>query len=607
MKNYERYPVGFSRSGTAKVDSLALSLFFSKGMVNNMKMEREYVLKDDFEPICEVRLVDKKRAALKLSLPRRNNYQSAFKSGELFYAFKKINIVCPNCGMRLHLYASKSDSVSVRRLENRKMDRQVKAFLDDQITFFDDENHDYIEINAPLPFGTKVECPRCGTQGTLREQSSERKVRIAADTDKLSIACERTDIFDALSIGWLSVENKDVAIGLPPYEEKIIFDFDTGATVIQLIDGSGIVCEKEITSDAELAGHDRIVDVFNNFVLRRRIRSAFAEAYGYEIFFTPDELNLDRYILHTNFMGYYRDFYDCVPFIMDYRPASCGKRRFPESIREIAKFMHRADDIPALYNKLGLPVVKSVRKIVFENPQLMFYAYELQLLNKVFPDVNYFRRIITCAAAYRILASLVRSGMAVDYLVMLREVLGMRRLYEYMKNRDCSFIFSNGIMYSAMNDEDKAFVRSSLMNSPDPFRNIAMLPKGFSLNVPMNHLRKQRYDWDYAGFRFKTLRTSDDYERAGMDLHNCLNARYGCDRSYDDEEINDNEVILSQNENTIVGVIKNGKYVGAVDVYYDGTVGFSAIEYNRPVTRDPRFFNAYVAWLKRFGLLDTHL
>ena len=32
MKNYERYPVGFSRSGTAKVDSLALSLFFSKGM-----------------------------------------------------------------------------------------------------------------------------------------------------------------------------------------------------------------------------------------------------------------------------------------------------------------------------------------------------------------------------------------------------------------------------------------------------------------------------------------------------------------------------------------------------------------------------------------------
>lgn len=487
------------------------------------------------------------------------------------------------------------------------MDRQVKAFLDDQITFFDDENRDYIEINAPLPFGTRVECPRCGTQGTLLEQSSERKVRIDADNDKFSVSCELTDIFDALSIGWVSSVNRDVAIGLPPYEEKLIFDFGNGATTVQIVDGSGIVCEKEITSDAELAGHDRIVDVFNNFLLRRRIRSAYTETYGYEIFFTPDELNLDRYILHTKYMGCYRDFYDGIPFIMDYRPASCCKRRLPESICGISKLMHRADDIPALYDKLGLPAVKSVRKIVFEDPQLMFYAYELQLLYKVFPDVNYFRRIITCAAAYRILASLIRSGKAVDYLVMLREVLGMRRLYEYMKNRDCSVIFSNGMIYSAMNDEDKAFVRSALMNSPDPLRDITMLPRGFSLNVPMNHMRKQRYDWDYDGFRFKTLRTSDDYERAGMDLHNCLNACYGCDCSFDEDEIIENDVIQMQNENTIVGVLKNDKYVGAVDIYYDGTVGFSVIEYNRPVTRNPRFLNAYVAWLKRFGLLDTHL
>ena len=134
------------------------------------------------------------------------------------------------------------------------------------------------------------------------------------------------------------------------------------------------------------------------------------------------------------------------------------------------------DDIPALYGRIGLPAVKSVRRIVYEEPALMFYANELKLLNKVFPDVNYFRRIITCDAAYRILASLVRFGKAVEYLVMLREVLGMRRLYEYMKNRDSSVIFSNGMIYSAMNDEDKALVRSSLMNSPDPFRDITMLP-----------------------------------------------------------------------------------------------------------------------------------
>lgn len=572
----------------------------------SMETIREYIMNSDFESLCEVCLVDKRHAAIKLASPRRNNYLSAYKLGE-HYALKKINVVCPSCGLRLHQYAAKTDEASVRQLENRQMDRQIKTFLDDQITFFDDENRDYIEINTPLPFGTMVECPRCGTHGILCEQSSERKVYIATEADKLSVSCELSDIFDALSIGWVSYVNRDVAIGLPPYEEKIIFDFGNGTTTVQLIDRSGVVCGREITSEMELVGHDRIAEVFSNFMLRRRIKSAFAEIYDYRISFTADELNLDRYILHTKYMGYYRDFYDCIPFIMDYRPLTRGERRLPESISGISKLMHRMDDIPALYGRIGLPAVKSVRRIVYEEPALMFYANELKLLNKVFPDVNYFRRIITCDAAYRILASLVCFGKAVEYLVMLREVLGMRRLYEYMKNRDSSVIFSNGMIYSAMNDEDKALVRSSLMNSPDPFRDITMLPKGFSLNVPMNHMRKQCYDWDYDGYRFKTLKTSDDYERAGMDLHNCLNACYGCDRSYADEEIYENDMILSHNENTIVGVLKNGKYVGAVDIYCDGTVGFSAIEYNKPVTLNPRFFNAYVAWLKRFGLLDMYL
>lgn len=53
-----------------------------------MMKDCEYILKDDFESICEVRLVDKRRAELKLSSPRRNNYMSAFKSGGCFRSQK---------------------------------------------------------------------------------------------------------------------------------------------------------------------------------------------------------------------------------------------------------------------------------------------------------------------------------------------------------------------------------------------------------------------------------------------------------------------------------------------------------------------------------------
>lgn len=346
-------------------------------------------------------------------------------------------MICPNCGMHLHYYAARTDSFIERKLMEFQIDMAVADYLDDQISFFENPNRDYVSINTPLPCGTKIECWRCGTHGILKERSSERKVRIQNEQEKLCISCDIHDIFEALSIGWVTILEKDVAIGRPPYEERIIFDFESSVTTIQLVDGSGVACEKELTSEAELVGHDPIGEVFRNFVLRRRIRKAFLEAYGDTVYFTADEMNLDRYILQTKFIGYYRDFYDGIPF-MEFESSVLGERRLPNSIRDIAGKMHRASDVSTLYKSLGLPAAKSVRKIVFEDPQLLFYANELKILHDVFPDLNYYRRILSCASIYRILAELVRCGKARDYLVMLREVMGMRWLFEHIKDKDCT-------------------------------------------------------------------------------------------------------------------------------------------------------------------------
>lgn len=155
-----------------------------------------------------------------------------------------------------------------------------------------------------------------------------------------------------------------------------------------------------------------------------------------------------------------------------------------------------------------------------------------------------------------------------------------------------------------MDNDCKVMEHKRLQNSSDPFADISMLHKGFSCSVPMKHMRMMRYDWAYGDYVFRTLRNSDDYERAGRDLHNCLSRYYGAIHESDENE-NDIGVSFScQNENTVVGVIKNLKYVAAIDVNYDGTVGFSAIERNQPITCNPRLFSAYLAWIKRFGLLD---
>lgn len=396
----------------------------------------EYAMKEAFEAVCEVSLMDKEHAARTLRSVRRKNYMSAYRDGEA-YVLKKVSVICPNCGMHLHYYAARTDSFIERKLMEFQIDMAVADYLDDQISFFENPNRDYVSINTPLPCGTEIECWRCGTHGILKERSSERKVRIQNEQEKLCISCDIHDIFEALSIGWVTILEKDVAIGRPPYEERIIFDFESSVATIQLVDGSGVACEKELTSEAELVGHDPIGEVFRNFVLRRRIRKAFLEAYGDTVYFTADEMNLDRYILQTKFIGYYRDFYDGIPF-MEFESSVLGERRLPNSIRDIAGKMHRASDVSTLYKSLGLPAAKSVRKIVFKDPQLLFYANELKILHDVFSDLNYYRRILSCASIYRILAELVRCGKARDYLVMLREVMGMRWLFEHIKDKDCT-------------------------------------------------------------------------------------------------------------------------------------------------------------------------
>ena len=413
-------------------------------------------------------------------------------------------------------------------IERRTLNaEQAERILRQQFSFFEDPGGGRLDLNAPLTPGARIACPRCGTRGRLTERSAGRKVRILPEEGRLTVSCEIGDVFGALALEWVRLAPQDFVLGRPPYYENIEFDLEAGTTTVLITDGGGAAFSKRLTSEAELSGNDPIARAFGNFVLKRRIRAAFSAVYGRPVCFTNDELDLDRYILLTGFIGYGRDFYDGIPFLTDRRLVSRGERRLPESIRGIAKRMHRAEDVPALYESESLPSAKTVRRIVFGSPQLMFFSKELRLLCEVFPDINYFRRLISSYSVYRILSSLVRYGSAKEYLILLRDTFGMRRLFEIMKDGDCTDVLNKGLTYCVMSEEDRMLVRAELTDSAYPMRDIGTLPAGLPCSVPMSHMRKERFDWSFDGFSFRTLRTSGDYDRAGMELKNCLSGYYG--------------------------------------------------------------------------------
>lgn len=564
----------------------------------------EYLMYDDFHVIPEVFLTSAEYAARVLRSARRKNCRYVRRDGAE-YKFEKDAVICPNCGTRLHLYDKEASPA--RKMTTRQLDAVVEELLSDQISLFGNTDREELEMHSSIAFDTEIACFRCGTRGYLREDAKARRVQIGTGQGKMSVSCELRDVFETLSVGWLSAVEEEFAIKTPPYSEEVVFDLDSGITKIRITEGGGTVCEKVLTSEAELTGWSAISAVFGNYVLRRRIRKAFAAAYDGELCFGKDELCLDRYILLTKFIGYNRDFYDYIPFIDDDSSSIAqGRRRLPESKLGIAEQMHRAKDIPDLYAETGLPSAKSIKRIVFEKPQLMFYADELKILSEVFDDVNFFRGLVERNTIYDILSFNIDLKRTKAFLVFVRGVLGKRRLFDTLNSFRFVELFNHGILYDAMSDEAKSIYRGRIMNSPSPEEEIMYNTHGMKLSSLMTHMSRKGYDWNCSGYRFQTLRTTFDYEKAGKDLNNCLGSSYGF--AYLEQVIGEGfEQPELQCGRTVVGVMKNGRYVAAVEVDDKGEVKHSESDHNKPIEMSPKILDAYVTWLKRFRLKDWSL
>lgn len=479
-------------------------------------------------------------------------------------------IVCSACGKETPAYAQ-FVKYGMRGFKSRSQ-AEIERWATDQTSLFE-EQPEVLSFNTPVEKVRRFICPHCGAVLT----SGERSLDITIRTKKRRIVIlRRLDFKDFFSVKWLN--------GFQTSEcdlyETITFNLRNGHTYVSLESGAGTKLAVRDISNADLStmSGDPVFELFQTYKsVYRKLRSIFSKCWNGLLPFSALELNLEKYRLLTKFIGFDRAFYNALPFS---NHGDCIEQSFTGTARRL----HRANWVPALFETTQLPNIKSVRKIIFSNPALLFYQKELETIWQILNDPNIFRAFLESEYSYRELAALHKyPGMAAFYQEVAAEV-GHKALCEYLSKGNRS-AHPYAISYLMLSDREKRIERdkwTSRFLSKIDDHGMTNFGSPISVPVPPSIKDADTFECRIDGYSFIRLSNSKEYVTAGNELQNCL-------RNWEWFRGN------------VYGVVKSGKYVAAIEIV-NGTVIQAHTYRNGEMDEDKQLFSAFSIWKERNGL-----
>jgi len=487
---------------------------------------------------------------------------------------------CPYCGERIPAYPEYFHN------DTRNYEPVKRAMIADwatlQLSLFDDYSNNSIGLNVPLANGER-QCPRCGK----KSMPSNKVQTITFTTDKhhLIISTEVRELNDIFSLRWLS--NSWLNITFPLYE-TVVFNFKKGTTYLKLHDTSGkIFAISDVTQRPEAWNNGAVYEaITKNRINQRTVKRFFIDFFGSSLPFPNQELSPEKYVLMTRFMRYPRSFYSAIPFVE-------GSWQIDSSFKKAARCLHCAENVPRFYNKSMLPKAKSIKRIFYEEPGLLFYRAECQLLWEVVQDVNLYRRIIQSDRKYEILSQMHMYPGVIDYYRDYIAVKGAKLFINALEKRldetNCDAVVYASLNSRAKRAEQERWKNKSKKKAVDPdeddedFRMFG-LPRSMKYSVPMNTGCNSIKECSIDGYYFTWLYSMNDYIAAGQELKNCLRR-------------------WERWQRPVIGIYKGPSVVGAVEVDVDKKRVIQAhTKRNGDIKSDESLNNAFEKWKKRYGL-----
>lgn len=484
-----------------------------------------------------------------------NNFDG---TATLFYSVVK----CPYCGCEIptKLLCNKADIV----------DRDtISDWATGQLSLLKKEKFE-LRLNDKKPGSRSLHCPCCKRESTKAESFYD--IILSKTKDKIKISLKLSDIGELFSVCQRACINL-----FPPfdYHEVIVFNLKKGRIYMQIEGNKNTpVYNEDITEKPKSLSKGTLYKLIGESqALKREIKKMFRQKASFP--FYSKEITLEKLCLAARFVGYERNFYYTIPFL-------AGTYKLFPGFVKIAKKLHKAKNVPALYKTLMLPRNKSARGILFQSPGLLFYSRELKSLYDAIENIDYFNRILSSKNIYRILIKVNRYPVICEFLTeAFRYEIGSVVINQIINHFESLSLYA--IKYMSMSDSAKKLERQNKKwlslcprlahetdcnNVPDTIRCIP---------------EKDIADCVIDGFEFSWLITTNDYREAGRKMHNCLLHTY----------------------EPVVAVKRGDTYIAAISLYiFDDKrmIGDALLCYNLPVRDNPKLYIAIKEWCQIYSI-----
>ena len=516
------------------------------------------------------RVVDRD-IAYKVLTPALQRKSAGAVRGRHTVEITKRVVVCPCCGKERPAYQK-----SARQIRSRD---EIGAWLFPQISLFEetaDEQPEELIFNTPIDFMDKFICPRCGAESSPSRGYIDASMTVTQSGIKISRRLELQELFA------IKVLPDQFCITEFEFYETITFHLKKGRTFVALEDRNGNTLQVCDISNIKVNRYsdDPILELINLYKpVNRELKKKFAKFFHAPLPFRRNEFRVEQFILMTRFVGYDAAFYNALPYAEDHHLI---EKRFAKT----AKKMHYALHVPDLVRKMMLPQVKSVRKVFFSNPALLFYQEELVQAWRLLEDVNLFRRFVTSEEIFYTLWYLCKLPKMIEFYTDCKEELGSKKLYEIMIDVRSTEWYVE--WYLMLSEYDKKMERQKWHHTggkkKSPFWNSDKHTVGANFSIPIPEYpseisHRPALECCIQGYDFRRLKRSAEYIQAGKELHNCLT---GWSFFY----------------NNIYGIMKDNQYVAAVEVGKYEIIQ-AHTDHNGNISQNKSLKRAFDIWKKR--------
>lgn len=467
---------------------------------------------------------------------------------------------CPVCGCK-H-YVKRNSSVSADGIEDKIFCPNL--FYSSNVLIAECES-----LRKPIYI-----CEKCGS--FVPAINKEYNFSVSCHNNIIKTELEIDDIESLLSTQILEGDITSLINQMPVYE-CLYLDLNKGNLVLQIENSKGDVFSKvnEITEIQALKSNCFFEMLFYSDALKKLVVKAFSEIWeNFNFPFTEKNLNFELLFRLVKFINYpFSDFYYCIPY------DETEMNVFP-AFKYITEKIHRYTDLPKLFANSSLPKAKSLKRLLFTNPEYFFYFDELEKLWKLINDINLFMIVIKSEKIFYFLSQIHIYSKVFEYFNAFIKNNSVKSFCNIIVRSPIRFM-SNAVAYLSIADESKIYFETIFTNKN--FRVRAIYHNKSLFNIPMARINEKIKSCSIDGYNFVALKSKYEYLQAGKELNNCL-TEWDCI---------DHLVVLIKKNNKIVGAIEiNDSYI------------FQARGYDNSNIESTDFYSAYLKFCEKYGFSE---